>query len=44
MKFKKKTVYMESTVDWMKLGIKSVIWNLRKQKNTNQNSKKKKES
>ena len=31
------------TVEWMKLRIKSVIWNIRKQKTTNQNSKNKKE-
>ena len=40
-------VYSESTVEEMKLRIKSVIWNIRKQKKkttTNKNSKKKKES
>ena len=29
---------------WVKLRIKSIIWNIRKQKTTMQNSKKKKES
>ena len=32
------------TVEWMKLRTKSMIWNIRKQKTTNQNNKKKKES
>ena len=31
-------------VDWMKLRIKSMIWNIRKQRTTNQNNKKKKDS
>ena len=31
----------ETTVEWMKLRIKSMIWNIRKQKTTNQNKKKK---
>ena len=31
-------------VEWMKPRIKSMIWNIRNQKTTNQNSKKKKES
>ena len=34
----------ESTVEWMKLRIKSAIWDVRKQKTRNQNSKKEKES
>ena len=34
----------ESTVEWMKLRIKLMIWNIRKKKTFNQNSKKKKES
>ena len=38
-----KNIYRETTVEWMKPRIKSVIWNIRKQKTTNQNSKKKKE-
>ena len=38
------TVYKESTVKWMKLRIKSVIWNIRKKTKPNQKSKKKKES
>ena len=32
----------ESTVEWMKLRIKLMIWNIRKKKTFNQNSKKKK--
>ena len=36
--------HRESTVEWMKPRIKSAIWNRRKQKRPNQNSKKKKES
>ena len=34
----------ETTVEWMKLRIKSMIWDIRKQKTTSQNKKKKKES
>ena len=34
----------ETTVEWMKPRIKSVIWNIRNQKTNNQNDKKKKES
>ena len=37
------TIYEVSTVEWMKPRIKSAIWNIKKQKPTNQNSKKKKE-
>ena len=33
-----------TTVEWMKPRIKSMIWNTRKQKTTNQNKKKKQES
>ena len=33
----------ETTVEWMKSRIKSMIWNIRKQKTTNQNKKKKRE-
>ena len=33
-----------TTVEWMKLIIKSMIWNIRKRKTTIQNNKKKKES
>ena len=33
-----------TTVEWMKPRIKSMIWNIRKQKTTNQNNNKKKES
>ena len=39
-----KTIYRETTVQWMKPRIESMIWNIRKQKTTNQNNKKKKES
>ena len=39
-----KNNYKETTVEWMKLKIKSMIWNIRKQKTTNQNKKKKKDS
>ena len=35
---------METTVEWIKPRIKSLIWNIRKQKTTNQNKKKKTES
>ena len=38
------TIYRETTVEWMKPKIKLMIWNIRKQKTTNQNNKKKKES
>ena len=38
-----KNNYRETTVEWMKLRIKSMIWNIRNQKTTNQNNKKKKE-
>ena len=38
-----RTIYRETTVEWMKLRIKSMIWNIRNQKTTNQNNKKKKE-
>ena len=34
----------ETTVQWMKLRIKSMTWNIKKQNTTNQNNKKKKES
>ena len=36
-----KTMYKETTVEWMKLRIKSMTWNIRKQKTTMQNKKKK---
>ena len=39
-----RTIYRESTVECMKLRIKSMTWNIRNQKSTNQNNKKKKES
>ena len=37
------TIYRETTVERMKQRIKSMIWNKRKQKTTNQNNKQKKE-
>ena len=40
----KKTLNRETTEEKMKLRIKSLIWNIRKQKTTNQNKKKKKKS
>ena len=40
----KRTIYRETTVEWMKPRIKSMIWNIRKQKSTSQNNKKKTES
>ena len=36
---KSRTIYRETTVEWRKPRIKSMIWNIRKQK-TNQNNKK----
>ena len=38
-----RTIYRETAVEWMKPKNKSMIWNVRKQKTTNQNNKKKKE-
>ena len=38
---KKRRIYRETTVEWMKPRIKSMIWNIRKQNTTNQNNKKK---
>ena len=38
---KKKTLNRETTEEKMKLRIKSMIWNIRKQKTTNQNKEKK---
>ena len=35
------TIYRETTVEWMNQRIKSTICNIRKQKTTNQNNKKK---
>ena len=40
---KLRTIYRETTVEWVKLRIKSMIWNIRKHKTTMQNNKKKKE-
>ena len=34
---KQRTIDRETTIEWMKLGIKSVICNIRKQNSTNQN-------
>ena len=39
-----KSIYRKTTVEWVKLRVKSMTWNIRKQKTTNQNNKKKKES
>ena len=36
-------MYREPTVEWMKLRIKTTVWNTRKEKAFNQNSRKKKE-
>ena len=38
---KLRTNYRETTVEWMKPRIKSMIWNIWKQKTTNENKKKK---
>ena len=35
------TIYRETTVEWMKPRIKSMIWNIRKHITINQNNKKK---
>ena len=35
-------LYIKTTVKWMKLRIKSIIWNIRQQNTTMQNNKKKK--
>ena len=34
------TIHRETTVEWMKLKIRSMIWNIRKQKITTQTRKK----
>ena len=39
---KVRKMYRETTVEWIRLRIKSMIWNIRKQKPTDQNNKKKK--
>ena len=39
-----RTIYRESTVEWMKPRIRSMIFNIRKQKTNMQNNKKKTES
>ena len=41
---KGRTTYRETTVEWMRLRIKSMIGSKMKQKTTNQNNRKKKES
>ena len=38
---KKRTIYRETTAEWMRPRIKSMIWKIRKQKTTNQNNKNK---
>ena len=40
----KEQFIVETTVEWMKPRIKSMIWNIRKQTRTNQNNNKKRES
>ena len=35
----KNNLYRETTVEWMKLRIRSRIWNIRKQNTTNENNK-----
>ena len=42
--FKDTLIERETTVQWMKPRIKSMIWNIREQKTTDQNNKRKKES
>ena len=39
---KTRTVYRETTVEWMRLRIKSMIWNIKKQNTTNQSNQKEK--
>ena len=39
---KQRTIYRETTVEWMKPRITSMIWNIRKKKKTTENKKKKK--
>ena len=39
---KGRTTYRETTVEWMRLRIKSMIWNIKKQNTTNQSNKKEK--
>ena len=41
---KERTIYKETIVEWRKPRIKSMVWNIRKQKPTNQDNKKEKES
>ena len=38
---KLRTIYRETRVEWMKPRIKSMIWNIQKQKTTKQTNKKK---
>ena len=38
------TIFSNTTVEWMKLRINSMIWNIRNKKTIRQNNKKKKES
>ena len=37
-----RTIYRETPVEWMKPRVKSMIWNIRTQKTTNQNNRKEK--
>ena len=39
---KVRKMYRETTVEWMRLRIKSMIWNIKKQNTTNQSNKKEK--
>ena len=41
MKYLQRTTYRESTVEWMKPRIKSMIWNIRKQKNQSEQQEEK---
>ena len=41
---KVRKMYRETTVEWIRLRIKSMIWNIRKQNTANQNNKMEKES
>ena len=40
---KYRTIYRETTIEWMKLRIKSMIWKIRKQKNTQSEEQEEKE-
>ena len=40
--FLKRTIYRETTIEWMKSRIKSMIWNIKQQKSNQNNNKKRK--